>query len=262
MAGTTNSNSNPAPDLFEEYQFRPLNEGLGFHRPAAKTLSTTTGTYRPVTTPAAPSAGTGLTFAAPLPRPETNPRPAAFDIPVYEDDSIAKAQTAVNEILKNLNQKRQMDFLTETEKQKTQLKKSKPFFFAALLDGMLIMAAFLLSMIAMLTITKVDLLMNLTNPATALSVYTATAGLFLGLTFIYMLVNRAFMGFTPGEWAFDQRLGEETQMHTASYIPRLALRGLVVMATGFVLLPVLSYLFNKDLAGRLSGVPLLRKPHA
>lgn len=277
MAGTSNSNSNQDP--FEEFVFRPLNEGLGFHSRTRNSGATGTmnGSMRTTanTDGMASGIGTGrtagdmtssmgsTTFSAPLPRPApTNPRPATFNVPVYEDDSIAKAQNAVNEILKNLNQKRQMDFLHETEKQKVLLKKSKPFFFAATLDGMLIVAAFLLSMIAMLTITKVDLFMNLMSPQTAMPVYMATAGLFLSITFVYMTVTRAFLGYTPGEWAFDQRLGEEDQLGTMTYIPRVVMRTVIVMFTGFITLPVLSYLFNKDIAGQITGLNLFRKPNA
>ena len=114
----------------------------------------------------------------------------------------------------------------------------------------------------MLTITKVDLFLNLSHPDSSAFIYMATAGLFLSVTFIYMVVNRAFIGYTPGEWAFDQRCGQEDQMNTLTYIPRLALRTLVVMATGFVALPVLSYLFNKDVAGQMTGVNLFRNPNA
>lgn len=263
-------------DPFEEFEFRPINEGLGFHRKqktqqntqlTAQTAtaikntasaSPTTFTAAPVTKPAS------NTFAAPLPRQEnrTQTTPRGYQVPTIEDDSIAKAQTAVNEILKNLNHKRQTDFIYETEKQRELLKKSKPFFFAATLDAMLITASFLLSMIAMLTITKVDLFLNLGHAESSQLVYVATVGLFLAVTFIYMVVNRAFAGYTPGEWAFDQRCGQEEQMNTLSYIPRLALRTLVVMMTGFVTLPLLSYLFNTDVAGQIAGVNLFRKPNA
>ena len=155
------------------------------------TNSTTSFTARP----------TANTFTAPLPRFETRAESSSrnLQIPSIEDDSIAKAQTAVNEILKNLNQKRQTDFIYESEKQNEILKKSKPFFFAATLDAMLIMASFLLSMIVMLTITKVDLFLNLNHADSSRFIYFATVGLFLVITFIYMVVNRAFAGYTPGE---------------------------------------------------------------
>lgn len=280
-------------DPFEEFEFRPINEGLGFHRKSKSQQSTIAsgfdmGGFSPqptknsfnIKTPTASPAATTPTFSSPLPRNEmkTETRqefrteirndyaaPMAkgnYNIPTIEDDSIAKAQTAVNEILKNLNQKRQLDFLSETERVNAELRKSRPILFAASLDGMLIVAAFLMSMIAMLTITKVDLFLNLSHPETSGLIYTATGLLFVAVAFIYMVVNRAFVGYTPGEWAFDQRLGQQNEMETLTYIPRIAFRSFVTIATGFVTLPLLSYLFNKDVAGQISGVALYRKPNA
>ena len=127
---------------------------------------------------------------------------------------------------------------------------------------MLVVALFLLSMIGFLIVTKIDLFKNLNHPATSGMVYTSTAMLFLAVCFIYMIVNRAFAGYTPGEWAFDQFCGEPKQTTTLMYIPRLILRTLIVMGTGFVTLPLLSYIYNTDIAGQLSGVNLLRKPNA
>ncbi len=258
-------------DPFEEFEFRPINEGLGFHRrnknQAATITPQTSGglTPRPVqqqptqqAKPAAPAFG----FTTPLPRPETAQSRPTLNIPSIEDDSIAKAQTAVNEILKNLNQKRQIDFLNETERMNVELRKSRPLFAAAGLDAMLIVAAFLMSMIAMLSITKVDLFLNLSHPETSGLIYVATGMLFIGVTFIYMIVNRAFLGFTPGEWAYDQRCGQVIDMHDITYIPRLVFRTVLVIATGFVTMPLLSSLMNKDVAGHITGTNLYRKPNA
>lgn len=272
------SSSNQDP--FEEFEFRPINEGLGFHRKPKTQTSTSIGTEAvTVVTPVAKNnrptkaaslqteapASTGRSgsiFQAPLPRAETKPevkKSSTLQIPTIEDDSISKAQTAVNEILKNLNHKRQLDFVQENTKKKEEYELSRPQLFAALLDGMLITAAFLLSLIVMLTVTKVDLFLNLSHPETSKLVYLATGLLYIAVAFIYMVVNRAFMGYTPGEWAFDQRCGKDKQEQDLSYIPRLALRTLLVISTGFVSLSFLSFLFNQDVAGILSGVSLYKK---
>lgn len=265
-------------DPFEEFEFRPINEGLGFHRrnknqtasPVTQQVaspSLTGLTPRPVQQPTptpqparpqAPAFG----FTTPLPRPETASARPALNIPVIEDDSIAKAQTAVNEILKNLNQKRQIDFLNETERMSVEMRKSRPLFAAAGLDAMLIVAAFLMSMIAMLSITKVDLFLNLSHPETSGLIYLATGMLFIGVSFIYMIVNRAFMGHTPGEWAYDQNVGQPADMQNLTYIPRLVFRTVLVIATGFITMPILSALMNKDVAGQITGTTLYRKPNA
>ena len=237
-------------DPFEEFEFRPINEGLGFH---SRIKVMTAPQPAKIPTTASP-------FQTALPRLDNQRQTSTFQIPTIEDDSISKAQTAVNEILKNLNQKRQLDFINESEKEHVALKKSKPQLFAAVLDSMLIIAAFLMTLILMLSITKVDMILNLTHAETSSMVYLATLALFAGVTFIYMVVNRAFLGFTPGEWAFDQQCGEIKEQTSFMYIPRIALRTVLVMLTGFVTLPFLSYLFNKDIAGNLSGVHLFKKP--
>jgi hypothetical protein len=280
-------------DPFEEFEFRPINEGLGFHRKNKSQQSTVAsgfdmGGFSPqptkssfnIKSPASTQTTNTPSFSSPLPRNEfraenrqefrtdirndysTPTIKGNYNIPTIEDDSIAKAQTAVNEILKNLNQKRQLDFLSETEKVNAELRKSRPILFAASLDGMLIVAAFLMSMIAMLTITKVDLFLNLSHPETSGLIYSATGLLFVAVAFIYMVVNRAFVGYTPGEWAFDQRLGQQNEMENLTYIPRIAFRSFITIVTGFITLPLLSYLFNKDVAGQISGVALYRKPNA
>lgn len=276
MAGTTNN------DPFEEFEFRPINEGLGFHRKqksasASSTTSSSTKNSSQSLSTSATKMPSNLAaellsdtpaktaFNSPLPRPENKSMPSTrpqIQIPTIEDDSISKAQTAVNDILKSLNQKRQLDFVETTVKQKTEYKKSRPQFFASVLDGMLIVSAFLLSLIIMLSVTKVDLFMNLSHPETSGMIYVATAGLFLAIHFVYMVVNRAFVGYTPGEWAFDQVCGKPEQMEELTYIPKLILRTLIVAFTGFVTMNFLSFLFNKDMAGQISGVPLMQKPHA
>ena len=240
-------------DPFEEFEFRPINEGLGFHSRTKSAAVPQTPKTPQVMTSASP-------FQTALPRSDNHKQTSTFQIPTIEDDSISKAQTAVNEILKNLNQKRQLDFISETEKENAALKKSKPQLFAAVLDSMLIIAAFLMTLILMLSITKVDMILNLTHAETSSMVYLATLALLFSVTFIYMVVNRAFLGFTPGEWAFDQQCGEVKQQNDFMYIPRIALRTALVIATGFVTLPFLSYLFNKDIAGNLSGISLFKKP--
>ncbi len=284
MADLTRPNNSSQNDPFEEFEFRPINSGLGFHG-KQKSSSATTSTSQSTPMPTAPSAKKQLqnlatqsmdlaipqtktspatkgTFNSTLPRSDSRMDPRSqIHIPTIEDDSISKAQTAVNDILKSLNQKRQIDFVQDTAQQKLVYKKSMPQLFAAVLDGMLIVSAFLMSLIVMLSITKVDLFLNLSHPQTSSMIYVATAALFLAIHFIYMVVNRAFAGFTPGEWAFDQICGREEQSEELSYIPKLVFRTLLVAATGFVILPFFSFLFNKDIAGEITGLSLLQKPN-
>lgn len=289
MAGVNN-------DPFEEFEFRPINEGLGFHRKqkASSNISDpmitekTTNVSNPKSTPSVISNSISnsnsnlnvsvqtsaqsfmqeindtkqkINFKSPLPRNDS-PKKQMLHIPTIEDDSMAKSHSAVNDILKSLNQKRQIDFANEKEKQKNIFKKSKPQLLASTLDGLLIFSAFLMTLIIMLSVTKVDLFLNLSHKDTSSYVYFATGLLFFSVYFIYMVVNRAFNGFTPGEWAFDQVCGNKDQFGELTYIPKIIFRSLLVAFTGFIVLNILSYFFNKDMAGEFSGIYLFEKPNA
>lgn len=282
MIGSNNDKNDP----LEEFEFRPINEGLGFHRKQKSNSSSSSasgfssssansnsgsfssnsnsGSSRPMQAAGSSSGLSSSPFQTVLPRNEIKneiaKKTSSFQVPTIEDDSIAKAQTAVNDILKNLNQKRQLDFVSETEKQKVQLKKSKPMLFATVLDSMLIMAAFLMTLILMLSITKIDMILNLTHPETSGMVYLATFALFAMVTFVYMTVNRCILGYTPGEWAFDQQVGQTDENDDVLFMMKIAARTLIVMATGFIVLPFLSYLFNKDVSGQITGAQLYKKP--
>lgn len=260
-------------DPFEEFEFKPLTEGLGFHKkktPAAQAANdmdafTTSPSLikdhglelieEPSTDPLRP----------PLPRSKAKGgMPDLTETGVVPNE--APASTAVDEILKTLQKNRQLDIeKTKAAKQQLKTPKVEEFkpavwnFSSALLDTMLVVAATLLCMIILLVITKVDLIGNLTHPDEQGMIYLATAMLIGGVSFIYLLVNRVIMGYTPGEWAFDQRVGKPVETNTPMYSLRVAARSLLVVATGFILFPILSLIFGYDVAGVITGAPLLKK---
>ena len=81
--------------------------------------------------------------------------------------------------------------------------------------------------------------------------------LFLLLHASYLVLARVFLGSSLGEWACGLRLGEPRQRFSPRYVFLVLLRFTVVVATGVVILPILSLLSGVDWAGRLSGVPLI-----
>lgn len=278
-------------DPFEDFEFKPLTEGLGFHKKKATEATSETQTEFKV-------------------KPEFNlntplPRKSKEEI---KNITAQETSSAVDEILKTLNDKRGLDFKNSNEDQakinakitakniaqntyqnkqvqiakststdsqlqiqkiKTDLSKitatekkstTAPQSIGALfLDGLLIVAAQLLCMIIMLVVTKVDLVANLTQPDAQNMVYFATAALFAGVAWIYLVVNRAFLGQTPGEWVFDMTLGQTEQTATASYALRTMARSTLVILTGFFVLPLLSVITRKDLAGKITGLELQKK---
>ena len=90
-------------------------------------------------------------------------------------------------------------------------------------------------------------------------IYLSLLAMVAGITWIYMVASRVFMGFTPGEWVFDQRLGLPEALGTNSYALKAVARSTMVIATGGIVFPLLSLIFNRDLLGRLIGLELVKK---
>jgi len=271
-------------DPFDEFEFKPLTEGLGFHKKTATQKvefkgshlsfdnTTETKTTRPTDLtqskntfqnqkPTSNRTGTqspSFNLQPPLPRVEAyhQERTTTINVPTIEDDSISKAQTAVNEILKTLNQKKQQEESLLRSKRKTTWVNCAPSLSAGFLDTMLIVAMFLLSLISMLIITKIDLVANLSHPDPEYLIYWAAFSLLASVQMTYYVSCRAFLGFTPGEWAFDQRCGSEIQMATTSYVLKVLARSVLNAATGFVIMPILSFAFGFDILAKISGVQL------
>lgn len=258
-------------DPFEEFEFKPLTEGLGFHKKKSTAAAKDTPLEAAFKTRNESAAKSKHSFEledapadllrSPLPRKKASAIPSAPDILKDKETN----NTAVDEILKTLQKNRHLDFeekkpiQSNVSTKATELAASSWSFSAALLDTMLVVAFSLLCMIAMLVITKVDLISNISNPDTQGFIYASLAALFATVSFIYLTANRLFMGFTPGEWAFDQQLGSSTEHNTATYSLKVMWRSILTIATGFVLLPLLSLISNKDVAGILSGAKLYKK---
>ena len=73
---------------------------------------------------------------------------------------------------------------------------------------------------------------------------------------IYFIISRAFCGKTLGEWTFDLQLGRDEDFKSENYPLRVILRSLVVTFTGVIVIPVLSFVFRRDLAGKITGLNL------
>lgn len=245
-------------DPFEEFEFKPLTDGLGFHQ-------------KPGATNNSPLKSRDLDFSdsppAVNPFKSTLPRRDSNTTTTVTQASTTGTISPVDDILNNLHKNRKMEI--ELDRQQRQelrnpkktitWKASSPKASPLLLDGMLITAASLLCMITMLIITRVDLVANLSNPDTEGLIYLSTFSLFAGVAFIYMVVHRVFLGYTPGEWAYDVRLGTPEAQTTPMYTVRVVARQLLVTVTGLFLLPVLGFLVGKDLTGQIVGLPLFRK---
>jgi hypothetical protein len=249
----------------DEFQFRPLTEGLGFHgkketaSPEVATPLSSPISAKASTKASIPSLDTSLELTSPLPRKNETPS-------VKHQTPVDSTTTTVDEILKTLNHKRRYEFAEKgrahqqaEETTEVLFQNSKWEFAASMLDLMLVTAGTLLCLIVLLMVTKVDLYANITRPDSAGMVYLSLIALVAGVSWIYLVTNRIFLGFTPGEWVFDQRLGRPEEQTHALYAVKLVARATLVILTGFVIFPILSVALSRDVLGRMLKLELVRK---
>lgn len=261
-------------DPFEEFEFKPLTEGLGFHKKKQASGAAAQPEPETIRSPLLKDQGLGLIeegstdpLRPPLPRKKASTIPAGPDsLTEVGGSGTTGASVAVDEILKTLQKNRRLELDKTLPKQKftatstkEEFKRTTWSFSASMLDAMLVVAASLLCMIILLIVTRADLIGNLRNPDAQGMIYISIFFLFAGVAFIYLTVNRIFVGCTPGEWAFDQRIGKPEELNRASFSLKVIARSLLVVATGFIVLPLLSLLFNEDLAGSITGAHLYKK---
>ncbi len=128
---------------------------------------------------------------------------------------------------------------------------------AAILDSVFSIGISLILLVGVLLVTKADLVGLLSNSKTDHFVQIQIGILFLMVLQMYILLARSTLfGQTIGEWTYDIQLGTDDQRRSALYPVQVVFRGLIFAITGFILLPILSELFGRDLAAPLTGLEL------
>jgi uncharacterized RDD family membrane protein YckC len=252
-------------DPFEEFEFKPLTEGLGFHKKNKKEAkasqahfhaSSELSSMEMLENGSLRNIESESPLRPPLPRESKNQK-IQYQEPLFDDSS-----AAVEEILQTLRSKQ-----TETPKAAPSVRTVPPVRYrtsilnisAFFLDAMLVLAATLLCMIVVLSITKVDITGTLFGSEPSAWIYLSTAALFALVAFIYLAVHRIFLGATPGEWAYDQRIGYPEQVGTASYALSVIARAVFVVLTGIIVVPLVSLFIKRDLAGEVTQTQMLER---
>ncbi len=124
---------------------------------------------------------------------------------------------------------------------------------SALIDSLLILAVSLFVCFLYLVSLKTDLVKILPHKLYFAELFGI---IFLWIQFCYLVVLRAFIGCTFGEKVFDVRLGLFQERYLLSYPFRVIYRTFIIYACGIVVLPLLSWVFKKDLAGEMSGLKI------
>lgn len=257
-------------DPFEEFEFKPITDGLGFHRNQKPLAEKSPKPVDKITSFAKESFQENL-FSTPLPTKKSNFSNTSLH---SSGDGMNQTHDIVDEILKNIETSKQKATLQKTPLQldmsasdariitsrmESIFKPSGPLMTAIILDLMLVMASTLLFLVALLAITKIDLLQNIKNPDDQGSVYLSLFLLFSSVSFIYYVVFRSFLGYTPGEWAYDQKIQVRGDRVDFFILTKIALRSILIFVTGGVLIPLISWVFGRDFLGEFLDLPLVRK---
>jgi hypothetical protein len=305
-----------AMDPFDEFQFKPLTEGLGFHKkpaslkdqvktsglvddhlaalpslPATETTTRKNMTFgdvisslekAPIKSAMADKSFLEVTEALPRTKPSEpkmkamdieTPRPIQSPFPSSDIFRQPAKQPAGNPTQKNpttsLNQPLQKSQAPAKQSTGTQrgatndprgkLTATAASVPAAFLDLFVVTAFSLIFLAALLSVTKVDLNVIVRAAQGEILTRISLGLVFLAIVQMYVVVSRAFYGRTLGEWTFDVQLGKSEDQDQTMYPMRVILRSLLTTITGFVLLPFLSLVIGKDLAGTWSGVQLYQQ---
>lgn len=130
---------------------------------------------------------------------------------------------------------------------------------AAILDGAIVLALSLIFLVALVTVTGIDVIAVVASAQVDWAAQVSLVVLYVAVLEMFLILSRSFFGKTLGEWTFDMQLGEDQQIDRASYPFKVLFRSLLNLVTGFIALPLLSLIFRKDLAGKASGVRLFRQ---
>jgi hypothetical protein len=132
-------------------------------------------------------------------------------------------------------------------------------FASAGLDGIIVLALAMVFLIALVAVTKVDLNAIIRNLNKDHMTQISLGVLLLAVMQMYVIIARAFFGRTVGEWTFDLQIGRDEDQRKEVYPLRVALRSLINVVTGLIVLPLVSGFLDQDLAGRMSGAFLYRQ---
>lgn len=75
-------------------------------------------------------------------------------------------------------------------------------------------------------------------------------------SWLYMITTRFFIGSSIGEAACDIRLGKPQERMSSWYFLKVVVRATLVVATGIIVLPIISLIFGRDIPGIISGLKL------
>ena len=130
-------------------------------------------------------------------------------------------------------------------------------FGSAILDTLVAIGLGCVLLALALSITNANLLALLESSQTDRETISALALLFIAGGLLYVLAARSFLGATLGEWSYEIRVGALETRKRWFYPMLVVWRGILVTATGFIVFPIISSIFGRDVLKPLTGLGLV-----
>ncbi len=127
---------------------------------------------------------------------------------------------------------------------------------SAFIDGLVVLSLAILFVVALVLATNVNFEAMLFSAQYGFKTKMELLALTVGVNLFYFMMTRGLFGSTLGEYAFDVQLGSEKDRSHLMYPFQVLFRTIVIMVSGFILVPLVSLGFGKDMAYYFSGLKL------
>ena len=276
----------------EDFDFKPMTEGLGFDKKAEEVKHETiqrsiqsepveAKKEMPNPTPVSRSLQKMLDSLPPsLDFVEDNKReesfhpakpavqaPTAKPAPAAAAPAVAHARAGFDITLNNSIEKAfpkaelEKRFYHQTVVPQPQFKEVSSSFASAILDALIVFGLTSIFVVFLVLITGIDLVQMIQQQQLGFRVALEVTALYFGTMLIYFMVSRSLWGSTLGDWAFDVQLGDSKQRLHIMYPFQVLFRQFVIVLTGVFIIPLISIAFGKDIAFHFSGLKLYCKQY-
>ncbi|MDZ4678130.1 MAG: hypothetical protein SGI74_11560 [Oligoflexia bacterium] len=244
----------------EEFEFKPITEGLGFHKKVLDIKedqnfmqkSATQSMSSPAMT-RSKMPGTAYSSQQQMPQPKAPQHLPLQKIPQQKAPQHMPQQKSRGwaPSLPDL------DMLEpEVQSQPQTLTPVAVSWTVGLFDSAMVLGLTLIFSTVVFALTQIEFGDLRFMMETEGGAQLASIVLLIAVFEIYSITCRTFFGKTLGEYAFDFRIGAPHEQQYLLYPLKVALRTFLVAITGFVLLPIISTIVKRDVAGMMSGVSL------
>ncbi|MEY4616368.1 MAG: hypothetical protein RJB66_1328 [Pseudomonadota bacterium] len=279
-------------DPMEDFSFKPITEGLGFHRKKSEpneSVKLSRVTPEPIgNNPVhrvAPKPESQ--FSKPTSKIESqllkNPLPKRDNLsvaptvssvtPVAPTPPSAKpSKDVIDEIVKNFKKPNE-SFVDEKSKITSAPKviinpirpelddsaQALPWMVTAFfIDAMLVVALSVSALLATLVMTDADLTLMIDKNLLDQDLWVSFLGIGITMIFSYMSLSRLMMGASIGEMVFEVQLGTTEQRQDMGYNFRVLMRSFLAIMSGLLVIPLFSLIMRQDYLGDLCGLRLYK----